>query len=236
MRIVLLLFTLGLSSLPGALFSQETDELPIAIDSLYREDQIYVGFTYNLILGEPSEITTSQFSGGFHTGFIRDFPISEKRNIAIGLGLGWSIDTYGQNLFIGEEEGTEETVFRILDRDRVDFDRNRFSTQSVDIPLQFRWRTSTPETYKFWRIYAGIRPSYVYYFKSVFEQQGNVVRQSDLSELERLRWGATFTFGYNTFNFYFYYSLNSFFNNEAFVENDPVNVQAFQLGLMFFLL
>lgn len=216
--------------------AQVEPAIPLVVDSLYREDQIFFGFTYNLVVGQPKDINSSQFSGGFHTGFIRDFPVSERRNIAIGVGLGWSIDTYGQNLFIGREEGAEETYFQILDRNKIDFDRNRFSTQSIDLPLQFRWRTSTPESYKFWRVYAGLRPSYVYYFNSKFVQNNNTIRQTNIEELERLRLGATFTFGYNTFNFYFYYSLNSFFNKDAVIDNEPIDLRALQVGLMFYVL
>lgn len=206
------------------------------VDSLYREDQIYLGFSYNIVSAKPSRIRSSQFSGGFHAGFIRDFPINERRNVALGLGLGWSIDTYGQNLFIGEGPESERSLFQILDRDRIDFDTNRFSMQSIDLPLQFRWRSSTPQTYKFWRIYAGIRPSYVYYFNSKYIEQDIDIRQTKVPELERLRWGATFTFGYNTFNFNFYYSLNSLFNNEAMVDGERVELRTIQVGLMFYLL
>lgn len=218
------------------LTAQENGDLAPVNDSLYREDQVYIGFTYNLLSGSPDNITGSQFSGGFHTGFIRDFPLNERRNIALGVGLGWSINSYGQNLFIGEEAGTEETIFRILDQENVEYDKNRFSTQSVDVPLQVRWRTSTVDSYKFWRIYTGLRPSYVYYFRSNFVQANNTVRQTKVPEFDRLRLGATFTFGYNTFNFHFYYSLNSFFNEDAVVNGENIDMKTFQVGLMFFLL
>lgn len=224
-----------LFSFPLFLNAQERNEIPPVVDSLYREDQVYFGFTYNIVTGSPSEIRSSQFSGGFHTGFIRDFPLNTRRNIALGLGLGWSIDTYGHNLFVGKKTEGEGTNFAVLDRDRVDFDTNRFTTQSIDLPIQFRWRTSTPESYKFWRIYAGIRPAYVYYFQSKFVQDGNTYRESDIPEFEKLRLGATFTFGYNTFNFSFYYSLNSFFK-DAEVNNEELDLRTFQVGLTFYLL
>ncbi|WP_037325535.1 porin family protein [Salinimicrobium terrae] len=220
---------------PLFLQAQERNEIPAVIDSLYREDQIYFSFTYNILTGSPSEIRSSQFSGGFHTGFIRDFPINQRRNIALGIGLGWSIDTYGNNLFIGEAVEGEGTYFAVLDRNRVDFDANRFTTQSIDVPVQFRWRTSTPSSYKFWRIYTGIRPAYVYYFQSKFVQDGNTYKESNVPEFEKLRLGATFTFGYNTFNFTFYYSLNSFFK-DATVNNVDLDLQTFQVGLTFYLL
>ncbi|MFD2517645.1 porin family protein [Salinimicrobium flavum] len=227
------LFYLLVFFLPFFMSAQEGESLP---DSLYREDQIYFGFTYNILSGSPNAITGSQFSGGFHTGFIRDFPLNERRNVALGIGLGWSIDTYGHNLFIGERADSEETIFQILNRNVIEFDKNRFSTQSVDVPIQFRWRTSTPESYKFWRVYTGLRPSYVYYFRSKFVQPGNTVIQTDVPELNRFRLGATFNFGYNTFNFHFYYSLNSFFDDKAFVEGENIDLKTFQVGLIFYLL
>lgn len=207
----------------------------MVIDSLYREDQVYFSFTYNIVSGSPSGIRSSQFSGGFHTGFIRDFPLNERRNVAIGVGLGWSVDTYGQNLYIGRDPEGGSTRFEVLDRSRVDFDVNRFTTQSIDLPIQFRWRTSTPASYKFWRIYGGLRPAYVYYFQTKFGRDGEIYRETDVPEFERLRLGATFTFGYNTFNFSFYYSLNSFFK-DAMVNEEQLDLKTFQIGLTFYLL
>lgn len=228
------IFFLMITFMPLA--AQEDDGVEAVMDSLYREDQIYIGVTYNLLSGSPDNIAGSRFSGGFHTGFVRDFPLNQRRNVAVGIGLGWSYNSYGQNLFIGEEAETEKTIFRILDEEELNFDTNRFSTQSIDIPLQFRWRTSTIESYKFWRVYAGFKPSYVYHFRSNFEQPGNIVRQTDVPEFNRFRLGATFTFGYNTFNFHFYYSLNSFFNDDALVDGNALDMKTVQIGLMFFLL
>lgn len=234
MKKILLLF-LALFGL-GASFAQTTitDSILLPIDSLYREDQIYVGLTFHLLTNLPESVSQSGFSGGFHAGFIRDFPINERRNIAIGAGLGWSLNTYGQELFIGEDENNN-TIFRNLSDPEVDYDFNRFSMQLIELPLEFRWRTSTPETYKFWRVYTGLKLGYAYYFKSNFKQGNNQVTQTDVPELERLRLGATFTFGYNTFNFHVYYGLNPFFK-DAQLNATPLELSTVKLGLMFYIL
>lgn len=184
----------------------------------------------------PEEISPSGFSGGFHAGFIRDFPINQKRNLAIGVGVGWSVNTYGQTLFIGEETGSEATIFKALETLEVEYDKNRFSTQSIEVPLQFRWRTSTATSHKFWRIYSGVQLGYVYRFKSSFEQPGNSVSQTDVPEFDRFRMGATFAFGYNTFNFHFYYGLNPFFNEDGQIEGQDIGMNTLRIGLMFFIL
>lgn len=204
------------------------------VDSLYREDQIYVGLTFHVLSGLPQEVTQKGFSGGFHTGFIRDFPVNKRRNVAVGLGLGWSINTYGQELFIGQDSGGN-TLFRDLNALDVDYDTNRFSTQLIEMPLEFRWRTSTPESYRFWRVYTGLRLGYAYHFRSNFKETGNQVIQTDVPEFDRFRLGTTFTFGYNTFNFHLYYNLNPLFKN-AFLNEEEIGIHTFKIGLMFYIL
>ncbi len=209
-------------------------EQEVILDSLYREDQFYVGVTFNLLLNQPKNISQSGFSGGLHMGFIRDMPINKRRNVAIGLGIGYSLDVYNQNLFIGEEEGTEQTIFSSLEG--VDFSTNRFTTHLVEAPLEIRWRTSVPESHKFYRVYTGLRMGYMYSFKSNFKQSDNQVRQTEIDELNRWRIGATFTFGWNTFNFHFYYSLNTLFNDEALIEEEKVGLNTAKIGLIFYIL
>lgn len=228
------LIVLGfLTFLPSVVQGQ--NEFIPGIDSLYREDQFYVGLTFHLLSDLPNDVSQSGFSGGFHLGFIRDFPINERRNIAIGTGLGWSINSYGQELFIGEELNGN-SIFRNLDDSVIDYDHNRFTTQLIEAPIEFRWRTSTPETYKFWRVYTGVRLGYVYHFRSSFKQEENQVVQTDVPELQRFRVGTTLSFGYNTFNFHVYYSLNSFFEDARLENGSEIELSAFKLGLMFYIL
>lgn len=230
----LCLFIVGfILSLPVAA-QQDAPGAASVIDSLYREDQFYIGLTFHLLHDLPEEVTQKGFSGGLHLGFIRDFPLNKRRNIAIGVGAGWSINTYGQELFIGEDLNGQ-TIFRDLNALEIEYDTNRFSTQLVELPLEFRWRTSVPESYRFWRIYTGLKLGYIYHFKSNFRQEGNQVVQTDVPELERFRLGTTFTFGYNTFNFHVYYNLNPFFN-DAQLNNTEFGIHTFKVGLMFYLL
>lgn len=210
-----------------------SDSVPFTIDSLYREDQFYVGFHFNLVANRPSNISQESFSGGVNLGFIRDFPLNERRNIALGLGLGWSINTYGQNLFIGKnEDGSGD--FRSLG-DEDEYSRNRFTTQLIEAPIEFRWRTSTPETYKFWRVYSGLKLGYMYNFRSRYVDADDEIIVNELSELNRFRLGATFTFGYNTFNFHFYYALNPFFK-DATVDGEEIDLTTLKIGLTFYIL
>lgn len=230
------LFFLLVVLLPAfAVQAQEKGKVPEVIDSLYREDQFYLGLTFHLLGKLPENLRQSGFSGGLHTGFIRDFPLNKQRNLAIGAGIGWSVNTYSHELLIGQGDAGN-TIFRNLRDENISYDTNRFSTQLVEVPLEFRWRTSTPATYSFWRVYGGLKFGYIYRFRSVFRGDEGTVRLSDIPELQKYRLGTTLSFGYNTFNFHIYYSLNSFFENARLENGAPVEMTTFKLGLMFYVL
>lgn len=231
-NILSLLFFVALFTLQ----SRAQDSIPVNVqDTKYREDQFYVGATYNLITDVPGGVQIRGLSGGIQLGYLRDMPLNETRNIAIAVGAGFSFDEYGQTLFIGES-ADESTIFTVLDDQEVDFTRNRFSTSTIEAPIEFRWRTSTPDTYKFWRVYAGFRVGYVYWYKATFKQDGNVVSQTKIPEFDKVRLGTTLSFGYNTFNFFVHYSINPFFKNAMTTDNENVNFRTIRVGLLFYIL
>ena len=203
-------------------------------DLCYREDQFYIGVSYNVFAFTPSGMNPEGISAGFQFGFLRDFPINKRRNLAIAIGAGFSYDQFGQNLFINEnEQGT--TSFEILASNQ-DFLRNRLSLSVVEAPIEFRWRSSTPSNYKFWRVYAGFRLGYTVWNQSSLKRFDETIKIQNITELEKLRMGASLSLGYNKFNLFAYYSINPFFNEDA-VTNDgqKVNFHGIKMGLIFYI-
>jgi hypothetical protein len=225
MSIRLLLFLSLLVTFANEVFSQDiTNEINYfegdslaELDTKYREDQFYFGVTYNLLLNKPGETKTSGLTGGLSVGYLRDMPINKRRNVAVAVGLGLSFDEYGNTLFIGENS-SEESIFSVIDEDDIDFDRNRFSIASLEIPLELRWRSSTDETYRFWRVHAGVRLGYAYWYKSSLRQTNNNINQTDIAD------------------FYAYYGLNPFFTDAVTRQGDSVDVSTLKLGLLFYFL
>lgn len=213
--------------------SQDTTSLD-NVDLRYREDQIYLGITYNVLLNSPSNMTSRGLSGGVQGGIMRDMPINERRNLAFALGVGVAYDQFGHNLFIGEDNDGN-SIFRVLDGD-VNFTQNRFGMAMIEVPVEFRWRTSTPSEYKFWRIYAGARIGYAYWYKATFKQVGNDVNQTKIPEFDPVRISATLSFGFNTFNFFASYSVNPFFKEAYSVDEKRIDLKTLKVGLMFYVL
>ena len=233
MRIFLSCFML---LLVATVFSQKDrttkDTLVVKIDSLYREDQFYFSITYNTLIDKPAGLSQRKFSSGFSGCFLRDMPINRKRTIAVASGIGFTYNNYNQNMAIS---GTAETPLYTLISSDTKYSKNKFTALSFDVPVEFRWRTSTYESHKFWRIYTGIKFSYVLYDKSVFNSSMGKVSINGNKDFNKLQYGAYISSGYNTFNLYAYYGLNSLFKS-AKINDEAINMKAFNLGIIFYIL
>lgn len=225
-----------LSLLVFPVFAQENtsaENAPkVKIDSLYREDQFYFGFTLNTLQNKPAGLTQDKFSAGFSTGFLRDFPVNKRRTFAIAPGIGFTLNNYNQNLAITKSNNSP--VYAIIDSGS-EFRKNRFSQFLVDVPLELRWRTSTYESHKFWRIYGGLKLSYLVYDKSVYEDaQGKIVVKNNKG-FDDFQYGTYISAGYNTINVYAYYGLNALFQS-AKTSTEVVDMNSINIGIIFYIL
>lgn len=217
-------------------FSQEKAILEgaskVKIDSLYREDQFYFGFTYNTLTNKPEGLSQSKLSTGFSLGFLRDMPINKKRTCAIASGIGFSYNNYNQNLAIYKTD--QASTYSVIDPETT-FSKSKFSQLLVEVPLEFRWRTSTYESHKFWRIYGGFKLSYLIYDRSIFEDAQGKIIVTNNGDFNKLLYGAYISAGYNTINVYAYYGLNSLFKS-AKIEQQPIAMKSLNIGIIFYIL
>lgn len=227
----LLFFLLCIISI-GFCFAQENTVEEI--DSLYKEDHFYAGITYNLFGKKPKNLNQNGFSLGFHLGFIKDMPINKARNIAIGIGLGYSANSFNQDLLINKNS-MNAFEYNILE-DSQTYTKNKFSTHLIELPIEFRWRTSTPSKYDFWRIYTGIKFGYTLANTSKYEGDLGRITFSNNKDFSRFQYGLTLSAGYNTWNIHLYYALNSIFSKEAQLNGEYLDLSAVKIGLMFYIL
>lgn len=209
----------------------EVDSL--GLDDKYREDQFYFSVTYNFLSNKPDMVTQKGFPTGFHLGFIRDMPVNERRNLSVGLGLGISSNSYNQNILINSSTGPDN--FDLIDGETISFTKNKFTTYLVEVPFELRWRTSTSSNYKFWRIYTGVKVGYVLFNSSKYEGNIGDIKNKNIENFEKLQYGLTLSFGYSTFNFHVYYSLNNIFKDTS-LNGDSVDLSALKIGLITYIL
>ena len=217
-------------------FSQEnvnTENAPNAkIDSLYREDQFYFSFTINTLQNKPVGLRQDKLSSGISAGFLRDFPLNKKRTVAIAPGLGFTFNNFNQNLAITELNNNP--IYTIIDSD-TEYRKNRFSQFLVDVPIEFRWRTSTFESHKFWRIYGGVKLSYLFFDRSVYEDAVGKIVVTSNKDFDKFQYGTYISAGYNTINVYAYYGLNSFFKS-AKTSTESIDMNTLNIGIIFYIL
>ncbi len=233
MRLLLGLFLL-IAVLP--VFSQEqvsSEGLPkIKIDSLYREDQFYFSFALNTLQNKPAGLTQDKFSSGFSFGFLRDFPINKNRTMAIAAGIGLAFNNYNQNLKITDTN--QVLKYAIIDSN-VSFDKNRFTQLLVEVPIEFRWRTSTYESHKFWRIYGGFKVGYLLYNESFYKDVYEKIVVRNINDFNQFQYGTYISAGYNSINVFAYYGLNSLFKS-AKTSTESIDMNSLNVGIMLYIL
>lgn len=219
-------------------FAQEKevvkDEIQFdAIDSLYREDQFYLNITYNALQKRPDGITQNKLSPGFGFGFLRDMPINKKRTIAFAAGLGYSLSVYNQNLGIREVGGIN--TYQVLDSE-ISFAKNKLSLHFIDLPIEFRWRDSKADSHVFWRVYTGVKLSYLLYDQYKSAASIGDFKQSNNKDFNQFHYGIYVSAGWNTWNFYVYYGLNPLLKSSAKIDGQSIDMNTTNFGLMFYIL
>jgi len=224
------IISIGLLFISAFFYGQEKEIDFDSPDSLYREDQFYIGASYSNLQNAPQGFDQVKISPNIVFGFLRDFPINKSRTWAIAPGLGYRLSIMNQNLGIPENGNSDS--YAIISSE---FDKNKLSLHYLELPIELRWRTSTPESHRFWRIYTGFKLSYLIHDQYKFDGSGVSVKQTGNSDVEKLQYGAYITSGWNTWNAYVYYGFNPIFKN-ASIDGEKIKMNTFNIGLMFYIL
>ena len=199
-------------------------------DSLYREDQIYLGVSFAVLLSDQFDFKPQGLSRHFQFGVVRDIPLSENGQFALGIGIGMSFVRYNTNVIRSDDfnSNISYTVSRNLEDNPF-----LFSLQSLDLPLSIRWRNSSSKDYVFWRIYGGISFQWNYRIYAKKEDMSFSVSK----DIQNIGVKTHLSFGYNTWNFYIAYKLTPFFNPTSFSNGaTPFDISPLKIGLIFYLL
>lgn len=215
------------------LIAQEDLQLKDIDSTKSREDHIYISITYNILLNRPSGITQNNLPYGLQMGYIRDIPLNKARNFGLGIGLGYAINNYFTNLLA--QKTTSGITYEAIPND-LSFRRNKLETHRVELPIEIRWRTSTFETYKFWRIYGGVKLSYIFANASKFVGDNGRFKFTN-DDINTFQTDLYLCFGFNTWNFYASYGLSSLYKSGVrTVTDEPVEMRTLKAGLIFYLL
>ena len=195
----------------------------------YREDQFYFGSSYFIQTVPIENFKQNGFSGNFQFGFVRDLPLNNNSTKAIGIGLGYERNFFTSNIPPIETDGNIDyriVISRFLES------KNKISFSSFVIPIEYRWRRSSIDQYKFWRIYTGLK------IKKNFPLYSNPSYGSEITidEIEDWTTSIYLNAGYNTWNISLEYDLNPILKNQKTSNGENLNISFFRLGLVFYIL
>ncbi len=198
----------------------------------YLEDQFYIVTGYNFLLNRPTDVVQRSLSYSLQAGFIKDIPLNKRRNVALGVGLGYGTNSYYTNMEATDNDGL--TGYTITDGE--DFVRSKFETHAIEMPFEFRWRTSTDTEYKFWRIYGGFKVAYAFAKTSKLITENNTESFSN-DDIQNLQYGVMLNFGFNTWNIHAYYAMNPLLDDGAVLDNGALlDMRTLRIGLIFYIL
>lgn len=213
-------------------FSQTVKD-SVAIDPHYLEDQFYIGLNYNFMLHKPNDVVQRNFSYGLQGGFIRDIPLNIPRNFGLGIGVGYAVNSYYTNLI---STSLNDAIQYSVASGDFEYNRSKFEVHSLEIPIELRWRNSSPTDYKFLRLYSGIKFGYNFSTRSKLVTHDERTGFAN-TDIEKFQYGLTFNLGYNTFNLHVYYSLSDFLNKNAVLDTgDTIEMKPLRIGLIFYML
>lgn len=223
-----ILFYFSLFVLQGQIY--QDDEFS---DAPYFEDQFYIGFGFNLQTNLPSNVDQRSFPYNLQTGFIKDIPFTKKARTALGIGLGYATNSYFSNIQAAE---TVSGIVYSRISENEDFIRSKLETHAIELPVEFRWRTSTATDHKFWRVYPGFKLAYAFARSSRFltDETSTRFRNQDIQDLQ---YGLTLNIGYNTFNISAYYGLNPLLEEGVVLDTgEPFELSVLRIGVIFYIL
>ena len=195
----------------------------------YREDQFFIGSTYFIQTEKIDEFKQNGFSGNFQVGFIRDLPLNKNSTKALGIGFGYERNYFTSN--IQPVEQNERIDYRII-VSRFLESKNKITFSSISLPIEYRWRKSSIDKYKFWRIYSGFK------IKKNFSLKSNPSYGSDTVIKDFNDWTSSIYInaGYNTWNISLEYDLNPIIEDKKTINGDNLNISFLRLGLIFYFL
>lgn len=227
MKYLVFLFILAVGAQAQTRDTLVQTERTIPIDDpLYREDQFYFNVTHSILQDKPRNFSQKSMSTGLTFGFLRDIPINKARTIAFAPGVGFAFHNLRHNIISLNPELNDYEIDN-------NYSKNKQDLWYIEVPLELRWRSSTMESHKFWRVYAGVKYSYLIGNTSKYKGYFGDVTIRNNSDFNTSNIGVYLAAGFNTWNAYAYYGFRSIYKEGTFSNG---NLKFFNVGVMFYIL
>ena len=164
---------------------------------------------------------------------INFYKIKKHTNILVKLHINldktYNYDLLNHGLTIAKDNN--EVTFQVDNSGAI----NTLTIHNLEFPFEFRWRDSDAQTYKFWRVYMGVKASYNVSNNFKFTDQSNSFSYKNVSRFNSWQYGLTFSVGYDVFTAHMYYGLTPMLKDTMLGTTD-ISSKTIRIGLIFYLL
>lgn len=187
------------------------------------KDRLIFEANYTNWLGAPKNIKSDWKCLGFNFSTMFDKPIGNS-NFSVGYGLGLYVHNYSSNAdFIYKLDSANKYVTTIIEPKKEKYIANRYNERSVEVPIEIRFRTKTTSVFK---VMLGGKIGYVMSnFKKTDDKDGRI-RQYNIKNINKLRYGVNFRIGVEQFCL-----TASYYFSEVFTENGTKGIHPFSIGI-----
>lgn len=193
-------------------------------------DKFMITLTFdNLFHKENNGIKTQWHSRGIGIHYMYDVPIKTSP-FSGAIGLGYSHSSYYHNSNIVEDSlGTRFNPINDFKEDD-DFKRRKLSTNFIELPLEFRYRSKPDKNANMWKAAVGFKAGIRVGTASV---EKNLDLENDYYKLSKVKkWqdvniarvGPTLRVGYGSFNLFAFYSVTGLFKKSNNLDMTPFSI------------
>lgn len=245
--ITALLLSFGISLLAQEVDSQTVaDAKPTKKRKPPKKEMILINMNFDSWLNHPSTVSPKWFSSrGVDVAILYDYVIA-KSNFSIAAGVGFNSHNIHMEAFpityqvtpdAGGGKQTSTHSYTHLDPNFFSGQKitvNKLSTNFIDIPIEFRFRSNAHKNGKRIAASLGFKLGWLvqshtktkvdddYYFEG--RNFGRKIKTYDIENLTKFRYGITCRVGYANFYVNLFYSLTTLFEDGMGTEASPVSI------------
>ena len=191
-------------------------------------DRFLINVHWDGWMGAPDSMKIKGLSSGIGLHYMYDVPLKDDNiSFAIGAGVSWS-NYYNNSYFTYD---TSSYTVPVKFADTVQYSKNKFVLNYVEVPLEFRFRTDDKNGNRF-KAAIGFKAGYAFsnHTKYVGDDyiggSGDEIKfkQYRVKNVSTLQYGPTLRLGYSKINIEAYYGLAPIFIDGEGPTGNPITV------------
>jgi len=186
------------------------------------DDKIVLELTHDTWLDGPGDVEYEVPSIGFKAYFFSDYTFGQKSIVSFAWGFGVSFDNVHSNAEFRQEVDLEgNTGDQELIPIERDYEKNKFATLYLEIPIEFRIITKGKTPFKF---AAGFRGGYLLNDFQKIEDTDGKAKFYNFEHISTWRYGVSGRLGVGPVQLSGYYSLVPLIESGKGTELTPISI------------